>query len=148
MRLVCLVGLALVAGCSSEPDIIRRSKESLKTQVKDPEATQFKDVKICSANTKMVRGEYNAKNSFGAYGGFKIFYAVDGVVPGAQFVGDIAKAGKTYSYSYQLMLACYEGSDPDSTKFLADIEAGTALSVDEIREKLDKMWDRKESKTY
>ena len=46
----------------------------------DPDATQFRDVEVCSADKSVTRGEVNGKNSFGAYTGFKSFYYADGRV--------------------------------------------------------------------
>ena len=46
----------------------------MRRRMKDPDATQFQDVRSCTADPQLYQGEYNAKNSFGAYTGFKPFY--------------------------------------------------------------------------
>ncbi|WP_423708625.1 hypothetical protein [Undibacterium sp. WLX3042] len=54
--------------------------ESLKQQVthnlKDPESAKFREVKLNKAKTALC-GEVNAKNGFGAYGGYQPFVATD-----------------------------------------------------------------------
>lgn len=47
-------------------------QEKIKMQLKDPNSAQFKNVFVSSA--KNVCGEMNAKNSYGGYNGFSLFY--------------------------------------------------------------------------
>lgn len=44
--------------------------------MKDPSSVQYRGVRsfVTSGNQRIICGEYNAKNSFGAYTGFKPFW--------------------------------------------------------------------------
>ena len=64
-----LSALAVLTGCDSA---IKEAQEAVKRDLKDPESTQFRDVRRCSSG-KGVEGDYNSKNSYGAYVGFKPF---------------------------------------------------------------------------
>lgn len=57
---------------SKNTDIITHAEQVVARQLKDPSSAQFQNVFI-SADGKSVCGEFNAKNGFGAYGGFKRF---------------------------------------------------------------------------
>lgn len=46
------------------------AEEGVRYYAKDPESVQFREVTV---TPKMVCGQYNAKNSYGAYAGFKRF---------------------------------------------------------------------------
>ena len=84
-NLLALVLLVFTHGVSSAPpkDVfsdkqrIELTKHTLESSLKDPASVQYKNVGIIAkkAGTKTVCGEYNAKNSFGGYGGFKRFAA-------------------------------------------------------------------------
>ena len=58
-------------------DPVAMTKWSLESSLKDPSSVQYKNVGIITkkAGTKTVCGEYNAKNSYGGYVGFKRFLA-------------------------------------------------------------------------
>lgn len=66
-----------VAACSLV-DPFAEAKEAVRHIQKDPDSTQFRDVARCEGEG--VRGEYNSKNSYGAYVGFKPFQYVDSAV--------------------------------------------------------------------
>ncbi|MFZ2996288.1 hypothetical protein [Sphingobium sp.] len=53
------------------------AKETVRHEMKDPDSTQFRDLKFCE-DYKSVFGQVNSKNSFGAYTGFKDFVVIDG----------------------------------------------------------------------
>lgn len=53
------------------PRPISAAKTAVSARMKDPSSVQFKDVELLSGGT--VCGLFNARNSFGAYGGFKLF---------------------------------------------------------------------------
>lgn len=72
--ITCLASLLLV-GCESS-----RVEDAVRRQMRDPDATQFREVSRCPADNSVWRGEYNAKNGFGAYNGFQSFYYADGYV--------------------------------------------------------------------
>ena len=64
-----LVLVSFLAGCAQS-----EAEEAVRRQMKDPDATEFREVTSCAADRQLYKGEYNAKNSFGAYTGFKPFY--------------------------------------------------------------------------
>jgi hypothetical protein len=66
----------LATGCGHhrEPPLIREAEEAVRHDMLDPAATQFRTVQVCAADKAVVTGESNAKNSFGAYTGFKPFF--------------------------------------------------------------------------
>lgn len=81
MRGVVVVGFAmacaLISGCDAVNDF-SEAKEAASRNLKDPAATQFRDVQSCPSDSNVTMGELNAKNSFGAYTGFKPFFYADG----------------------------------------------------------------------
>lgn len=74
------IGLALVVAwfflASGIPET-RRAKEQVRSMMRDPASVQFRGVQIYRKKNVIryvVCGEFNAKNGFGAYAGFKAFY--------------------------------------------------------------------------
>ena len=65
---ICLFTCALVLGCGQQASDAYRVIES---QVKDPQNVQYREVR--TYNGGVVCGQFNAKNSFGAYVGFMQF---------------------------------------------------------------------------
>jgi len=127
--LIATVVIGFVVWRSMPPQAVALAKDSIRTQLKDPASAQFQYVKQCPANSNMVEGDVNAKNSFGAYTGFKHFYAVNGFSYLSDSLTPLTNNGKTYSYAYQLSLACYKGADPDLENFHRAVAAGTAIAV-------------------
>jgi hypothetical protein len=81
---------------------IEQSKQdSLIDRLKDPESAKFRRLEVwevqSSANpgqtNLMLFGEVNAKNSYGAYGGFSDFYALGFDLPGKPSFSMISMAG-------------------------------------------------------
>ncbi|MBX7492667.1 hypothetical protein K3163_05550 [Qipengyuania sp. 1NDW9] len=64
----CVVSLA---ACNSHGAV----EEYVANQTRDPASVQFRNVSTCPNDPDIVQGEYNAKNGFGAYVGFKPFMA-------------------------------------------------------------------------
>ena len=61
----------------SDKDFLSAAKDAISRDLKDPSSVQFRSVTIVDAfGGKIVCGELNGKNSYGAYVGFKPFYAV------------------------------------------------------------------------
>ena len=63
---------------SSESDekILQAIKENVKDKLRDPESARFKDLKLIRLDNAIYAcGEVNAKNAFGGYTGFKMFFA-------------------------------------------------------------------------
>jgi len=66
--------ILLLAAC----DTPRGEAENLiRRDLLDPDAAQFRDMERCVADRAIWRGEINAKNAYGAYTGFKLFYFSD-----------------------------------------------------------------------
>ncbi len=58
--------------------VIKAAKDAISKDMKDPNSTQFRDIKQYKYGTfDVVCGEVNAKNSYGAYTGFKPFVVID-----------------------------------------------------------------------
>lgn len=55
---------------------IKATKEIVRATLKDPDSAQFRNVALFlnESGTGRVCGEVNAKNSFGGYTGFEVFY--------------------------------------------------------------------------
>ncbi len=61
-----------------EQVLIERAKQAAAYDLKDPSSAQFRNVRVVSYNGgRLVCGEINAKNSYGAYVGFAGFMATD-----------------------------------------------------------------------
>lgn len=75
----CLPVLFLISGCA---DPFAEAKDALRRDLKDPDATKFREVRWCGKPGGAVTGEYNAKNSYGAYTGFKPFFYSDHIASG------------------------------------------------------------------
>lgn len=56
-----------------DPDI-QAAEKAVRYNARDPDAVQFREVKRCSNDKAVIRGEYNGKNGYGAYAGFEPFY--------------------------------------------------------------------------
>lgn len=77
---ILIIAALTLAGCGGQ------AKEAVRKLVRDPDSTQFKDMKRCPGDSEVWEGEANSKNAFGAYVGYKSFMS-DGVSAG--FVGDV-----------------------------------------------------------
>lgn len=64
----CLMAILAACGQTSE------AEDAVRRLMRDPDATQFRDVETCSADREVIRGDANSKNGFGAYTGFKPFF--------------------------------------------------------------------------
>ena len=87
MRLLLIAGIALA--CAGAPALaqnygamVSKAKSAVSRDFKDPEAAKFRNLGIYKSETgkadPYVCGEVNAKNSFGAYVGYRRFVVVDG----------------------------------------------------------------------
>ena len=58
----------------TEPELVQKSQTLVQQLMKDPSSAQFQNTRVVrSGSFTVVCGEYNAKNSYGAYTGFKPF---------------------------------------------------------------------------
>lgn len=53
---------------------VKQAKAALTRGLKDPSSVQWRDLGLAEGGLPMLCGEMNAKNSYGAYVGFKRFY--------------------------------------------------------------------------
>ena len=113
--------------------MIGKAKRSVLSQLKDADSAQFRNVEACPENKDMVVGEVNSKNSFGALTGFTYFFSVKGFAYLPETLEPIERNGETYSFNNQLMLACFEGADPDLSNFVNAVESNTATSVEDTQ---------------
>lgn len=83
VELTLIISAALtVSGCadlSPDPkaDLIARAKIAAAAGLKDPDSAKFRNL-LAYPDKKLVCGEINGKNSFGAYSGFSDFYYHNG----------------------------------------------------------------------
>ena len=66
----CLLVLTLAA---CDPNV-SQAEDAVRNLQKDPDSAEFRKVKRCPTGF-YVTGEVNGKNSYGAYAGYKTFYA-------------------------------------------------------------------------
>lgn len=69
-RLMVALAVAAVSACGNSARITA-AEEAVRSRMKDPGSVQFKTIKV--AKTGAVCGDFNAKNSYGAYVGFNMF---------------------------------------------------------------------------
>ncbi|WEN14301.1 hypothetical protein PY254_13790 [Rhodanobacter sp. AS-Z3] len=80
-RILAAIALAmLVAGCHDQSD---QAKKAVMATLKDPASVQWRDIRAQPRKDSwgkehpVICGEYNAKNSYGGYTGFKPFIFED-----------------------------------------------------------------------
>lgn len=56
---------------------VTAAKEELTRDFLDPDAARFRNLYLIMDKVRALCGEVNAKNKFGAYSGFRPFYALD-----------------------------------------------------------------------
>jgi len=112
-----IAALVTLTSCQpAEDPLIAKAKEAVAEKVKDPASAQFKDVNLCKTKG-MVQGQFNAKNSFGAYTGYETFFFIDGT---AFMIGSFpfdAANEKDRAYFAHLAVVCYHGGDPSLGTF-------------------------------
>lgn len=74
MKQFVLVMIALSLGLGACGSAHQDAEDAVRRRQKDPDATQFRDLMKCPKDPRVTSGEYNAKNSYGAYIGFEAFY--------------------------------------------------------------------------
>lgn len=104
------VGLLLAAAAQaqdaaplSDEQLITAAKGRVAHEMKDPGSVQFRDVTITTSGTSLyVCGEYNAKNSYGAYVGFRKFFDTG---ESAMTEGEVAAAADLFRQLWQHICA-------------------------------------------
>jgi hypothetical protein len=85
------IAALVIAACTSpalaqkgkDAQLISEAKRSVADLFKDPDSVRFCDIGIYqryNSDQRFLCGEVNAKNSYGAYVGYKTFYATKGDV--------------------------------------------------------------------
>ena len=77
MRYLTLGALLLPILANATDGHFAKAQAVVRDRMKDPSSVQFKEVHFVP-KYKVVCGRYNAKNSFGAYTGFRLFAVNDG----------------------------------------------------------------------
>lgn len=72
MKRFVVAGLLIASLTSCESAEVSSAKKYVADRMRDPSSVQFRN--ITRGNDGAVCGEFNAKNGYGAYGGFKMFY--------------------------------------------------------------------------
>ncbi|HYC04429.1 MAG TPA: hypothetical protein VED40_14130 [Azospirillaceae bacterium] len=78
--LLAISALLMVSAC--EPSEFAVAKNEIAKDLRDPDSVQFRNVRMSSKEENYVCLEYNAKNAFGAYVGYKsaaVFVTSDAV---------------------------------------------------------------------
>jgi len=75
-RLCILCVISFLSGCYSKN--ISDAKSAVEKRMKDPDSVKFQNIEEFSED--IVCGEYNAKNGYGAYGGYESFIWKHGTV--------------------------------------------------------------------
>ena len=137
VRQVINFGILLgVVACSAQSELEAKAKEAIKYQMKDPESAEFREVRVYPEKN-LVCGEVNAKNSFGAYGGFEPFSYDDGqtTIGSIEEVCIDAMVENTIAImkrAKQMKMSMPEG--PERDKAIAEIEA----QIEEAQKSLQK----------
>ncbi|MCK0533401.1 hypothetical protein [Sphingobium agri] len=117
MRWAILAVLMASACTPAEDPEIESAKRLVARNLRDPGSAQFRDVTKCAGKPGMVTGEVNAKNGFGAYGGFELFFVHSGSAWMLSAYPFDAANEKDVSYFKKLVDVCYEGGNPDFGAF-------------------------------
>ncbi|MBA8886169.1 hypothetical protein FHW12_000360 [Dokdonella fugitiva] len=75
LALALLLAAPIAAHATDKPRIAA-AKKAVADLMKDPSSVQFRKIRFGTTD-KVVCGEANSKNSFGAYTGFMPFFVVD-----------------------------------------------------------------------
>ena len=76
---------------SSYAGFVRKAKEILTVDLKDPSSVQYRGLFISRRTIPVLCGEMNARNSYGAYVGFRRFYSTE-----ISTLAEIEKLNGTY----------------------------------------------------
>lgn len=62
--------MVALASCGEQ----RSVEDAVREVMKDPKSAEFRRIQVCKSDPKVWVGEVNAKNSYGAYEGFTVFF--------------------------------------------------------------------------
>ena len=76
--LILVVSVIALGGClkSEKQESIEQAEDVVRYNMRDPDSTQFRNTSLCPGEETLVYGWYNAKNGYGAYNGFKVFFII------------------------------------------------------------------------
>lgn len=119
MVLAFAVLLPLLVGCKpSEEKAIELAKKEIALNLKDPDSAKFRFTRMAKNNERedgavlaMVCGEVNAKNTFGAYSGYRHFLIILSMKSKSIF-------NKGVSYKVERKLIAAENSREDLTQYI------------------------------
>lgn len=73
MKKLLMMSCLVMSACS-QPTLIERVKDEVRSQLKDPSSAEFRNVReVRFAGTPKICGEVNAKNSYGGKNGYQRF---------------------------------------------------------------------------
>ncbi len=86
---------------------ISQAEDAVKARLKDPYSAKFEDVQVCQADRRIIHGYVNSKNSYGAYSGRTLFYAVEGSAYLSDLGDTAGHSGSDINYISHLVEACF-----------------------------------------
>ena len=111
--------IMLLAGCKpGEEKAIELAKKEIALDLKDPESAKFRFTRMAKSNERgdgavlaMVCGQVNAKNTFGAYSGYRHFLIILSMESKSLF-------NKGVTYKVERKLIEVENSKEDLTQYI------------------------------
>ena len=113
--LVLLALATTFANAAKQSDLEKNATEAVKRMMKDPESTQFRDLRTINNKTgkNAICGEVNSKNSYGGYVGFTPFsYSEEGVAI-------VNSSDRSYSAKLNLQNYQLSGCDGEKSEIIA-----------------------------
>jgi len=83
-------------------DFVRKAKSAITSKFKDPDSAKFRSLYISNKDVPTLCGEVNAKNSYGAYVGYRGFIYNEA----GQFLDDGKELGEGFMYRSMLPTSC------------------------------------------
>lgn len=125
--IVCAVALA---GCDNLPfGKIHDAKEKVRYQLNDGDSAKFREVRASAHFPGVICGEVNAKNGYGAYVGYKLFYLY-------QDIASIESVEDTETY-YDIYHEVCGNALADSTAQCISVSVGSDYYVGSVSGNFD-----------
>ena len=124
-RFTAAIAICILSACNQHSE----AEDAVRQYMMDPDATQFRDVSTCPDDPSLTSGEYNSKNGYGAYVGFKSFYYTRELGP--VFSGD-EEFGALIGRCYGNVEMPGTADEPANVEMpsVEDVEASLTLSED------------------
>lgn len=145
-RLAAALILFAAGGCKFVPKDEQVARDAVARKLKDPESAKFKDFAKCPKSRDLSSISYNAKNSFGAYGGFETAWVLKNVAWTSSDDWPVREMEGRYSIIFNFIKACYIGGNPDPVAYLEGTQSDTSMTVSEMQAALDEHWNAAEPK--